>query len=59
MNIEHEFANRRAEQRRSAINARIRALHERRAIDRRADSAKIADWIDKFEQCRNSGRGRI
>lgn len=52
MNIEREFVERRSEQRRQAIRAGIRAIHERREHERRADNFTICHWIDKFEKAR-------
>ena len=53
MNIEREFVERRAEQRRTEIRAGISQLFERRQADRRAASSQIAAWIEKFERARN------
>lgn len=52
MNIEREFIDRRAQQRRQNIANGIRAIHERRESERRADNARIAAWIDKFDRAR-------
>lgn len=52
MNIEREFIERRNEERRKLIATGIRALHDRRAAQRRADNQRISAWIDKFEKSR-------
>lgn len=52
MNIEREFIERRAEQRRQNIANGIRAIHERRESERRAANSRIAAWIEKFEIAR-------
>jgi len=52
MQIEREFIERRGEERRKLIANGIRALHDRRSAQRRADNARIAAWIDKFERAR-------
>lgn len=53
MQIEREFIERRAEQRRQNIANGIRAIHERRESDRRAANSQISAWIEKFERVRN------
>lgn len=52
MQIFREFVERRSEQRRQAIRAGIRAIYERRELERRADNFAICHWIDKFEKAR-------
>lgn len=52
MNIEREFVERRAEQRRTEIRAGISQLFERRQADRRAANSRIAAWVEKFEIAR-------
>jgi hypothetical protein len=52
MQIERDFVERRGEERRKLIATGIRALHDRRAAQRRQDNAAISRWIDKFEKSR-------
>ena len=52
MNIEREFVERRAENRRAEIRAGISQLFERRQADRRAANSRISAWIEKFERAR-------
>ena len=54
MQIEREFVERRAEQRRTEIRAGISQLFERRQADRRAANSRISAWIEKFERSKGN-----
>ena len=54
MQIERDFIERRAQQRRQNIANGIRAIHERRESERRAASSQIAAWIEKFERSKGN-----
>lgn len=50
--LERDFQERRRVERRQAINAGIAALHDRRELVRRGESAMIADWLARFDAAR-------
>lgn len=52
MQIEREFVERRAENRRAKIRAGISQLFERREHERRVDNFAVFDWIARFENAR-------
>jgi hypothetical protein len=55
MQIEREFIERRASDRRATIRAGIAALHDRRGAAIRADNQNVSNWIAKFDAIRAKG----